>query len=528
VWLTRELLTVLGVAGLGLAFYAPLVAWDPSEGLKLRSSESEEFFFEPTGGSPLLIFAVASWLVWRRRAILAGSLGAPAWWPAALLLPSALLLAAWGYYVNAPELLVLSLAFLLPGIGAWLCGQRGFRSLVLPGVFLLFAIPLPAVLVNQFMFSLQLFTAELTDTLLKVIGISTVLQADQILTQDKIFQVIETCSGLRLMETLTMSAVVYAQLLDRRPLHAWLLVLLAPCLGSLVNGFRVVTIVLNPYAEFSTVHTTQGIAMLLVGVVVLAGVDWLLEALLDRPSRIRAPEELPPPRSSNGFPARRLAGLAVLLVTLASVRLWWTPWEAPAFGHRTLSDIPIRLGAWKSNSLGIDTTFFGSVGFREQTWRSFESGDDQVHVFVGLDDRLDRRRSLLSEKTRLPGTGWWIEHRASAAGIDALDGELMLLRSRAGDKLALHWYEGLETPGEETFRAFFSLDRGPFRREGFARVVRISTPVERSPQGLVQAEGRLMAFYPVVRDILAALEKGQVPSIAAGPGQGAKGAPQGG
>jgi exosortase len=521
-------MTVLGVAGLGLAFYAPLLVWDPSEGLKLPARETEDFFFEPTGGSPLLIFAVTSWLVWRRRAILAASLGAPAWWPAALLLPLALLLAAWGYYVGAPDLLVLSLTFLLPGMGAWLCGRRGLRTMLLPGVFLLFAIPLPGVLVNQFMYPLQLWTGELTDLLLRMIGIPAVLQADQILAQEKIFQVIETCSGLRLMETLTMAAVVYAQLLDRRPLHTWLLVLLAPCLGSLVNGFRVVTIVLNPYAEFSTVHTTQGIAMLLVGVVILAGIDRLLESALDRVPRVRAPEEPPPPTLPSGFPARRLAGVGVLLVALASIRLWWTPWEAPPLGHRTLSDIPIRLGEWKSNPLEFDTAFFGSVEFRERAWRSYASGEDQVHVFVGLDDRLDRRRSLFSEKTRLPGTGWWIEHRAPAAGIEALGGELMLLRSRRGDKLALHWYEGLETPGQETFRAFLALDRGPFRRSGVARVVRISTPVERSTRGLIQAEGRLMAFFPVVRDILAALEKGEIPSVAAVPSQGGKGAPQGG
>jgi exosortase/archaeosortase family protein len=373
------------------------------------------------------------------------------------------------------------------------------------------------VLVNQFMFPLQLGTAELTETILGVMGISAVLQADQILAQEKIFQVIETCSGLRLMETLTMSAVVYAQLLDRRPLHAWLLVLIAPALGSLVNGFRVVTIVVNPYSEFSTVHTTQGIAMLLVGVVLLAGIDRLLEPLLDRAPRAAAPTEPPPLSPPSGWPQRRWIALVAVLALLASVRLWWTPWEPPPFAHRTLSDIPLRLGDWKSSSLKVDKAFLGSVDFRERAWRSYVRGDEQVHVFVGLDDRLDRRRSLFSEKTRLPGTGWWVEHRAPAGGLEELGGELMLVRSRSGDKLALHWYEGLESAGEETLRAFLALDRGPVRRPGFARIVRISTPVERSAQGLVLAEERLRAFLPVVRDILAALERGERPSIASVP-----------
>ena len=93
----------------------------------------------------------------------------------------------------------------------------------------------------------------------------------------------------------------------------------------------------------------------------------------------------------------------------------------------------------------------------------------------------------------------------------------MLVRSRGGDKLALHWYEGLAGAGEETLRAFLALDRGPARRPGVARIVRISTPVERSAQGLVLAEERLRVFFPVVRDILDALEKGERPSIASIP-----------
>jgi hypothetical protein len=179
--------------------------------------------------------------------------------------------------------------------------------------------------------------------------------------------------------------------------------------------------------------------------------------------------------------------------------------------------MPIRLGEWISEPIRVDKTYLGSVRFREQAWRRYWLGDEEVHVFVGLDDRLDRRRSLLSEKTRVPGTGWWIQHAAPAAGLEDVDAKVLLLRSRSDEKLAVHWYEGVEPLTTEIARSFLALDRGPLRRSGSARVVRIATPVEASTQGLVQAQERLEAFLPVVREILAALERGERPPIASIP-----------
>jgi exosortase len=504
-----------GLLGLGLIIYRSLLTWDPSAGLRDLSGGVEGFLFEPTGGSPALVFGVAAWLVWRRRERVARCLWAPPFWPAFILLPGSLLLATWAHYVMAPDLLVLSVLLLLPGLGAWLGGRQGFRALLLPGVFLVFAFPMPGVLVNQFMFPLQLWTGELTHALLQLISFPAMLQADQILTQDKIFQVIETCSGLRLMETLTMSAVVYAELLARRPLHAWLLVLLAPCLGTIVNGFRVLSIVLNPYSDLSTVHSTQGIAMLLVGVLLLAGIDRLLEPLL---GRVPLPaQKLPEAGGPRPIPALRVTVVGAALAGLASATVLTSPWQPPPLDHRTLQDMPIRLGEWISKPIRVDETYLGSVRFRDQAWRRYWLGDEEVHVFVGLDDRLDRRRSLLSEKTRLPGTGWWIQHVAPAAGLEDVNAEVLLLRSRRDEKLAVHWYEGVEPLTTEIARSFLALDRGPLRRPGSARVVRIATPVEASTQGLVQAQERLEAFLPVVREILAALERGERPPVASIP-----------
>ena len=96
----------------------------------------------------------------------------------------------------------------------------------------------------------------------------------------KIFQVIESCAGLRSIETLMMSAVVYAEIFGRRGPHALILVVAAPLLGVLVNLIRVLSLVASPFSNIDPVHTLQGIAMIVVGVLLIAFLDFLLDKLL--------------------------------------------------------------------------------------------------------------------------------------------------------------------------------------------------------------------------------------------------------
>jgi exosortase len=500
----RRLAAFLLIGVLGLFAYNGLIGWEPSGAADRDVEGAEEILFDPGGGSPILVYGVSAWLLWRRRHRLLASLAAPPARIAALvLLPAAAGVALWAHYVQRPGLLVLSLILLLPGAGALLGGRAGARACLLPALFLLFAAEIPPALLHQLMFPLQLATASLTHGLLGLLGISARLEADQILAGQQIFQVIESCSGLRLMQTLVMAAVVYAELLSRSRRHTWLLVLAAPLIGVAINALRVLTIVLNPYSDFAAVHLTQGLVMLVVGVFVLAGADWLLDRVL------RPPDPGPEPPAPAAPSARRFATLGVLLAGLGAATLVLPAWTPPQPVHRTLSDIPLRFGPWRSESIEVDRSFLGSVRFSERAWRRYRSGGGDVSVFVGIDTRLDPAVSFLSAKTELPGSGWRVVERGPAH-LPGLDAELLRVGSRFGEQLVLHWYEGVERPAAEAWRSLLALDRGPWRREGVARVVRIATPLGRGASR-AEAEARLREFAPFVRDTLAALERGERP-----------------
>lgn len=498
--LGRGLLAPAVVAAAGLFAYWSLLDYDPYAGIQGVPDETEEFFFSPSGSSPLLIAVVTGWLVFNRRYRIRDAVGQPA-----LLLPSALFLSLaggfylWANYVHAADLLIVSLIWMVLGAGALLGGAAGLRALWLPGLFMLLLIPLPAVLLNELLWPLQLVTAKIAAWIVSVIGIPTVRIGDQILTQSRIFQVIESCSGLRSIETLAMSGVLYAELFYRSRLQAALIVVSGPLIGFLVNQVRVVSLILNPYSNFAAVHTAQGIAMLVGGVLLLAVVDWLLGRVLPAvPPEAPESREVPPRQNANP----RLAGLVLLLVALGVTSLSLPAWKLDeAVPGPPLFAFPSQVEEWRvAEGLPLDREFMGTTGFTEWLHRRYERGTEPVDVFVGSDRRLSRRASMRSDKTAVPGSGWRVESRRPVEiPTDGLEVEELVMVSRSERRLAYHWREGAGDLPSELVRSALALDQSPFRRSGRAIVYRLSTPLSSGEEGRAAAEARLQEWARELR-----------------------------
>ncbi len=486
---------ILGV--LGLLAYRDLVSYSTEREVR---EETDALFFSPTDESPVLIFALALWLLYRRRQRLLAAAADPS--SVAFAIPFLVLaaaLCAWAHYVKAPELLVPSLSLMLLGGAGLCCGIGGMRAVLVPALFLLLAYRPPGILVNQLMYPLQLETTQGTAWLLHLLGIASESSGDQIFTEGRVFHVIESCAGLRSMETLLMASVVYAELLGRRGIHALLLAGSAPVVGGLVNQVRVLSIVLNPYSVFASVHTGQGLAMVVVGVILLSIVDWLLARF--RPLRSTPPAgedgRSPAPHASLGW-----VNLAALFAVLAVANWVIPPWTPPRGQEPLLSGLPPRLEGWQAEGLKLDRDFLGSVGFSEWVHRRYVKGESQVELFLASDDRLDPRVSPVSAKTALPGPSWEVLQRAPVRlDPDGLVAESSVLGSLRRQALVYHWYDGVAPLRAEALRALLALDRSPLRRPGRAVVFRASTPL---PPG-AEAETResLGQFLALVRNAVA-------------------------
>jgi len=487
---------------LGLFAYRDLLRFKPE---RTAALDTEQFFFAPDDTAAPLVLALSLWLLYRRRHRLFSlpREGGPVWLVVALFAAGASVF-AWSSYTGARDLLVVSLIFNVLGIACAFAGPRAMRVIALPVAFLVFAIPMPAPLLTALVYKAQILTAEYAGFLLFLLGIPAFVSGDLIYQSSQTFQVIENCSGIRSIETLTMLAVLMVDLFERRPRHALIVVAIAPFVAFALNGFRALTLILNPHSKIVAIHNLQGIVILLVGMTLLYVVDGLLERWLGDPG----PHPVPRPAARPGTPwSWPLWGSAASLLACAALSFWVAPWQPPSSSQPLLAEqIPSRLGAWREQqTLDSERLFLERVGLRQTLYRRYaRPRGPSVDLFVAAGDLDQRYRSPFSPKTAFPGSGWLIEEderrELEPGGPEA---SVRVLRKGTRRLLTQHWYEGTGGLADEVARTLLALDSSPLRRERLAVVVRMSTPLDDpGAASRAAAEDRLSEIYESLRDPL--------------------------
>ncbi len=506
--------------------YFPILGWEPP--IPEVEGPVQSFFFEPAETSPQLVYGLVALLLFRRRQRILAALATPAASPTALpVLALGLLLYLWAAYTASTDLMILSLIPFALGVALALGGSPLLSAILRPTLLLFFAVPLPAVVANQVVYPLQIGTADLSTWMLSTLDIPVVQRADLLFSRDRVFQVIESCSGLRSMETLVMAGVVYAELLDRQRLHAALLLVAAPLVAFVLNGARVVSIVLTAGDQARQDHTFQGLVTILCGVLVIHAFDRLLARWLPRWASPPPGWDTDGPRADavRGPRAATPAAVAVVLgaaALLATSRAWLTPWEPPVTQMRWGVPLPQRWGEFESRQLTVDRDFLGRIGFSRRLTRAYESGDGRIEVLLGYDDLLNGHRNAISPKLALPGAGWEVETR-DRISLDGFPPTVTRVVARSGSRqmLSLSWYEGARGIWTETARALVALDRSPARRPEGITAVRVSTLVTEAPTGRSEAEERLLRFAEELRPLVVEAAERIATDAAAADGQAA-------
>jgi EpsI family protein len=493
------LLAVLWLVGTGLLAllaYGELFRIQPRA--EELSEELEIWLLMPSQTSAAIVAAMSGWLLYRRRQRLAAlDPRAGPHWLTALLLGLGGVVFAWGTYTGAADLLAFSLMASALGIGNLFWGTPGLRALGLPVGFLVFAVPMPAALLNAIVFRFQLWTADLTGLLLYLIGLPAFVAGDQILREGDSFTIVEGCSGMRSVETLTMLSVLMVDLFRRRGWHAVLLVAVAPVLAFFLNGWRAVFLMLNPLSGTTLIHNAQGIAILLAGVLLIFLLDGLLARLL--------PDAAPGPgqaRPQGQLGWRRALAATASFGVLAALAQWMPVWQPPAAGIPRLEGrVPLEVGGWRGTDLDTNYyVFLGRTGFGQTLERRYRRGTEAVDLFVGETDHRDRLRNGWSPKTIFPGSGWIVEE-AGTQPLAAIgrDVDYRVLRSGTRRILVYHWRTEMQGLAGEVFRSLVALDQSPLRRSRHAVVVRVTTelgaPSIRNRQA---AEKRLEDFSEAI------------------------------
>ena len=473
---------------------------------RLENSQLEGLFFTPSQTAPAVVICLSLWLLYRRKARLLAI--EPRTGSSLLWLPLFALAAGvsgWATFTGATDLLVPSLALNVLGVAAFYGGASAMRVVALPVAFLVFALPMPGPPTAHLLLKLQLWTAQYAGFLLLLLGVPSFVSGDLIFQSSQTFAVIEGCSGLRSMETLTMLSVLMVDLFRRHGVHAAIIVGGAPLVAFALNGVRVLTLILNPHSKVAEIHTIQGIAILLSGLVLLYLVDGVLGRwLADRPGPQARGTTLPP-----GGVIRTPAVAAATLAVCAAISFWLPHWETPQTPYVRLGNqIPSELAGWIGSDVETDRVFLGLVALGQSVERRYEAGRHQVDVFVGLGDHARRLQTLFSPKTALPGSGWIVEETGRARLADGSDIATSVVRRRTERRLVYHWYEGSRSLAVESLRTLLALDASPLQRARDGVVVRLSTPLHNATEADRERAARvLQSFYSVLRPELDALAR---------------------
>jgi exosortase len=264
-----------------LALYAPIL------GRLVR-----QWYDDPNYSHGFFVPAFSGYLIWNKRWQIAAIESFPSMWGAVLVFGSLAVLYL-GSLGSELFLQRISLIGVIAGLIVYFTGWRRLSAVSFPIAFLLFMIPLPAVIYNQIVFPLQLLASRLATSFLETLNLFPVLREGNLLILDRYtLEVVDACSGIRSLTSLVALAMGYSYLAERRPGVRTFLVLAMVPVAIVSNGIRVVitALMVNYFgirAAEGFLHSFSGWAIFLVSVMLMLALHSLIKAILRRSGSFR-------------------------------------------------------------------------------------------------------------------------------------------------------------------------------------------------------------------------------------------------
>jgi exosortase len=212
-----------------------------------------------------LIPAIALYLVWLQRDKLPQADSSPSYWGILIFILGigqyALGTISAEHFLQSTSMIVVIL-----GIVLFLWGWGILRIVLIPSLYLIFMIPLPAIIWNKFAFSLKLFATEIAVVFIQALGIIVLREGNVLTLPTMTLEVVDACSGLRsLISMLALSALI--SLVCTLPIwKKWILFLSAIPIAITSNVIRLVIIAV--FAQRFGIDITRGMSHTLSGLFV--------------------------------------------------------------------------------------------------------------------------------------------------------------------------------------------------------------------------------------------------------------------
>jgi exosortase len=271
-------MTRRSAAALALVSVATLAVYFPVLTSLARQWASDENY-----SHGFLVLPFAALFAWRSRRELAAADPHPQTLGLAVTILSVLMFVAGRF---AAELFLTRLSLLGVAVGAilFLWGPRHLRILAFPMVLLLFAIPLPAIILNQVAFPLQLLASRAGEAVVSAAGIPILREGNVLILPDTTLEVVQACSGIRSLAALMTLGLILGKLAEPRPWARVALFVLTIPVAIVANAARVAGTGLSaawigPQAAEGFFHTFSGWLVFVVAFAALLACERLLQRI---------------------------------------------------------------------------------------------------------------------------------------------------------------------------------------------------------------------------------------------------------
>jgi exosortase len=230
-------------------------------------------------GHGFFVPVIAGFIAWQKRDQIAGKLPKPNWWGLAVML-----WAGFQLYIATlgAELFLARTSFVISVIGAVLLlgGTQYLRIFAFPLFLLFFMVPIPGVIYNQLTFPLQMFASRVAETTIDLLQIPVAREGNILFLPQQTLNVVEACSGIRSLLTLTFLSLVYGYFFEKRTWVRIVLFFSTIPIAIAANAGRVaftgVISQFKPELAEGWFHEAQGWVIFMIGLTILVAFHQLI------------------------------------------------------------------------------------------------------------------------------------------------------------------------------------------------------------------------------------------------------------
>lgn len=184
--------------------------------------------------------------------------------------------------LEIPTIISLSMVMSLVSILWYLAGLKVVKELTVPILLLVLVIPIPNQIYSMVTLPLQIKVSQVSAQAIQLLGIPLFREGNVLSLPDRTFQVVEACSGLRSLISLTTLSLILGYFALQKSWFKLLLVTASLPVAFIINIIRVTTLILA-YHYFrldlaeGTKHTVTGLVLFGISLIILFFILRVLE-----------------------------------------------------------------------------------------------------------------------------------------------------------------------------------------------------------------------------------------------------------